>query len=194
MGVPTALLLIDACQSCPEVTWSRVRGLFVFAAARGDLRPEPGLGHCFLGPAAPLVSAVLGCRPFPSCSGLSDGGECGESGGGYPGASSSSGSSWKLCWKGWKPKGYGGGWQPRSPGVTEMGLRLEQAWEHEDLHLDMEHWMVPPSFLLDPRISDQIFSSSTLLRQDSCSASPGYDTLGFVLKARTSSMVGASPM
>lgn len=82
MGVPTALLLIDACQSCPEVTWSRVRGLFVFAAARGDLRPEPGLGHCFLGPAAPLVSAVLGCRPFPSCSGLSDGGECGESGGG----------------------------------------------------------------------------------------------------------------
>lgn len=58
-----------------------------------------------------------------------------------------------------------------------MELRLEQAWEHEDLHLDMEHWMVPPSFLLDPRISDQIFSSSTLLRQDCCSASPGYDTL-----------------
>lgn len=54
--------------------------------------------------------------------------------------------------------------------------------------------MVLPSFLLDPRVSDQIFSSSTLLSQDSCSASPGYDTLGFVLKAPTILMVDASPM
>lgn len=82
-------------------------GLFVFAASRGDLKPEPGLGHCFLGPAArPLpASAVLGYRPFPQCSGLSDGGECGESGGVYPGASSSSSSSWKLCWRGGSLRG-----------------------------------------------------------------------------------------
>lgn len=66
------------------MTWPRVRGLFVFAAARGDLRPEPGLGHCCLGPAAPPASAVLGCRPFPPCSGLSDGGECGSMGGIQP--------------------------------------------------------------------------------------------------------------
>lgn len=176
------------------MTCPRVRGLFVFAASRGDLRPEPGLGHCFFGPAAlPLpASAVLGCRPFPQCSGLSDGGECGESGGVYQGASSSPSSSWRLCWRGWKPKGYGGGWQPRSPWVT--GLRTEQAWEHEDLHLDVEQRTVLPSFLLDLRISDQIFSSLTLLSVDSCPASPGYDKLGSLLKTLTNSMVGASPM
>lgn len=75
---PPHSLLIDACQS-QEVTWPRVRGLFVFAAARGDLRLEPGPGHCFRGLTALLVSAVLGSRPFPACSGVSDGGECGES-------------------------------------------------------------------------------------------------------------------
>lgn len=114
--------------------------------------------------------------------------------GGYPGASSSSSSSWNLCWRGWKPRGCGGGWQPRSPGVTEMGRRMEQAWEHEDLHLDLGQWMVLSSFLPDPRISDQIFSSSTLLSRDSCLAFPGYDELGSALKEVTNSRVGASPM
>lgn len=71
---------------------------------------------------------------------------------------------------------------------------MEQAWELEDLHLNMEPWMVLPSFLLDLRISDQIFSSSTLLSLDSCLAFPGYDKLGSALKAVTNSMAGASPM
>lgn len=96
--------------------------------------------------------------------------------------------------EGMKPKGFGGGWQPRSPWVTEMGLHMEQAWEHEDLHLDVEQRTVLPSFLLDPRISDQIFFSSPLLSLDSCPASPGYDKLGSLLKMLTNSMVGASPM
>lgn len=116
-SVSCSELLVKSCQ---EVTWPRVRGLFVFAAARGDLRPEPGLGHCFLGPAALPASAVLGCRPFPSCLGLSDGGECGGSGE-DPGASSSSSSSWELCCRGWEPEGYGGGWQ--------QGHQGSQKWD-----------------------------------------------------------------
>lgn len=63
-----------------------------------------------------------------------------------------------------------------------MGPHMRQAWELEDLHLDMEQCKVLPSFLLDPRISDQIFSSSTLPSLDSCLPFPGYDKLGSALK------------
>lgn len=112
-----------------------MRGLFVFAAARGDLRPEPGLGHCFLGPAALPASAVLGSRPFPACSGLSDGGECGESGGIQEppqvpdpagNFAAGDGSLWGL--------GVGGS---QGRWVTGTGLRVEQAWEHEAPHVDI---------------------------------------------------------
>lgn len=155
------------------MTWPRVRGLFVFAAARGDLRPEPGLGHCFLGPAALPASAVLGCRPFPPCLGLSDGGECGGSGE-DPGASSSSSSSWeRTLLQGMGARGVWGWVAARSPGVTEMGLPMEQAWEYEDPPLDTQQWMARTSFLVDPSISDQIFSSSTLLSLDTCPTFPG---------------------
>lgn len=75
-----------------------------------------------------------------------------------------------------------------------MGLCMQQAWEHKDLHLDMKQRMVLPSFLLDPRISDQIFSSSTLLSLDSCPAFPGCDKLGSPLKALINSVVGISPV
>lgn len=45
-----------------------------------------------------------------------------------------------------EPKGYGGGWQARLPGVTEMRLHMEPAWEHEDLHLEWSsRWLLQAS-------------------------------------------------
>lgn len=39
---------------------------------------------------------------------------------------------------------------------------MEQAWEHEALHVDKQQWTALPSFLLEPVVSDQTFSSPTL--------------------------------
>lgn len=73
-----------------------------------------------------------------------------------------------------------------------MGLPMEQAWEYEDPPLDTEQWMARMSFLLDPSISDQIFSSSTLLSLDTCLTFPGPKILALLSKVQTNPMLGSA--